>query len=52
MLDLIILYTHKSVSQNVCPVILFWTPKNQLMCHVLACDMPGQMLLAMDCGRC
>ena len=27
MLDLIILYTHKSVSENVCPVILFWTQK-------------------------
>ena len=50
MLDLIILYTHKSVSQNVCPVIFFWVTKNQLMCHVLACDMPRQLLLAMDCG--
>ena len=25
-LVLIILYMHKSVSVNVCPVILFWTP--------------------------
>ena len=29
MFDLIILYTHKSVSENVCPVTLFWTSKKK-----------------------
>ena len=35
MLDFIILYTLKSVSENVCPVVLFLDTKKQLICHVL-----------------
>ena len=43
MLDVIIVYTLQSVSENVCPVILFSTPK-PIFCHMMACDMPMQML--------
>ena len=34
MLDIIIVYTHKSVSENVCPVILLLDTK-QIICHML-----------------
>ena len=34
MLGFIILYPHKSVLENVCPVILFWTPKTDDMSYV------------------
>ena len=33
-LDFIILYTLKSVSENVCPVILFLDTKNQILSYV------------------
>ena len=52
MLDFMILYTLESVPENVCPVILFLDTKKQILCHVLAYDMPRQMLLPIDCGRC
>ena len=35
MLDFIILHTLKSVSEYMCPVILFVDTKKQIMCHVL-----------------
>ena len=35
ILDFIILYTHKSYSENVCPVILFLDTKKQMICHKL-----------------
>ena len=51
MSDFIILYTLKSVSENVYPVIFFWTPK-PILCHVMTCGMPRQMLMPIGCGRC
>ena len=35
MLDLIIIYTHKSVSENVCLVILLLDTKKQIIYHML-----------------
>ena len=29
----------------------FLTPK-PILCHMMACDMPRQMLLPIGCGRC
>ena len=35
MLGFLILYTHKSVSENECPVFLFFEHQKQMMCHML-----------------
>ena len=52
MLILTILYTQKSVSENVCPVILFWTPNffdnlngSFYVIFYISKGMPRQMLL-------
>ena len=50
MLDLIILYTLKSVSENVYLIIFLFDAKINVF--VMACNMPGQMLLPIGCGRC
>ena len=52
MLDFIILYTLKSVSENVYPVILVFLIPKPILCHMMACDMPRQMLMSIGCGRC
>ena len=52
MLDLIILYTLKSVSENVYLLILFLDAKINVFVFVMACNMPRQMLLPIGCGRC
>ena len=51
MLDLIILYTLKSVSENVFPYNFVLMSKS-MFCFIIACDMPRQMLLPVGCGRC
>ena len=51
MLDFIILYTLKSVSENVYLLILFLMPKS-MFCFVMAYNMPRQMLLPIGWGRC
>ena len=50
MLDFIILYTLKSVSEK-CLSCNFLDAK-PILCHMMACDMLRQMLMPMGCGRC
>ena len=50
MLNLIILYTLKSVSENVYLIICFVMPKS-MFCFVMACNMPRKMVLPIGCGR-
>ena len=52
MLDLIILYTLKSVSENVYLIILFFDTQINVLFFIVACDIPRQMLLPVGCGRC
>ena len=51
MLDLIILCTLKSVSENVYLLILFLDAKVHVLLYN-GMNMPRQMLLPIGCGRC